>query len=60
VVIRSASESGALYGSVTPRDAAEAATAAGFTVNRGQVVLDQPIKDLGLHTVSVVLHPKFR
>ncbi|MFN3642318.1 MAG: 50S ribosomal protein L9 [Gemmobacter sp.] len=58
VIIRSASDSGALYGSVTTRDAAEAATAAGFTVNRGQVVLDKPIKDLGIHRVSVVLHPE--
>ena len=58
IVIRSASDAGALYGSVTPRDAAEAATEAGFTVNRAQVVLDKPIKDLGLHTVSVKLHPE--
>jgi len=58
VVIRSASDAGALYGSVTPRDAAEAATEAGFTVNKGQVVLDKPIKDLGIHTVSVQLHPE--
>jgi large subunit ribosomal protein L9 len=58
IVIRSASDSGALYGSVTTRDAAEAATAAGFTVNRAQIVLDKPIKDLGLHSVSVVLHPE--
>jgi large subunit ribosomal protein L9 len=58
VVIRSASDAGALYGSVTPRDAAEAATAAGFTVHRAQVVLDKPIKELGIHTVSVQLHPE--
>ncbi|MFA7433830.1 MAG: 50S ribosomal protein L9 [Gemmobacter sp.] len=58
VVIRSASDAGALYGSVTTRDAAEAATEGGFTVSRHQVVLDRPIKDLGLHTVSVVLHPE--
>jgi large subunit ribosomal protein L9 len=58
VVIRSASDAGALYGSVTPRDAADAATAAGFTVDRKQVVLTRPIKDLGLHEVSVVLHPE--
>ena len=58
IVIRSASDAGALYGSVTPRDAAEAATEAGFTVNRAQIVLDRPIKDLGLHTVSVALHPE--
>lgn len=58
VIIRSASDSGALYGSVTTRDAADAATADGFTVNRSQIVLDRPIKELGLHTVSVVLHPE--
>jgi len=58
VIIRSASDSGALYGSVTTRDAADAATADGFTVNRAQIVLDRPIKELGLHTVSVVLHPE--
>ncbi|WP_151719267.1 50S ribosomal protein L9 [Gemmobacter serpentinus] len=58
IVIRSASDAGALYGSVTTRDVAEAATEGGFTVARGQVVLDRPIKDLGLHSVSVVLHPE--
>ena len=58
VIIRSASDSGALYGSVTTRDAADAATADGFTVNRSQIVLDRPIKELGLHTVSVILHPE--
>jgi len=58
IVIRSASDAGALYGSVTPRDAAEAATAAGFSVDRKQVTLLAPIKDLGLHDVSIVLHPE--
>ncbi|MBY6081547.1 50S ribosomal protein L9 [Ruegeria arenilitoris] len=58
IVIRSASDAGALYGSVTPRDAADAATAAGFTVDKKQVVLVSPIKELGLHTVSVKLHPE--
>jgi large subunit ribosomal protein L9 len=58
IVIRSASDAGALYGSVTTRDAADAATEAGFTVNRNQIVLDRPIKDLGIHTVSAVLHPE--
>ena len=58
VIIRSASDAGALYGSVTPRDAAEAAAAAGHDVDRKQVVLGAPIKDLGLHTVLVVLHPE--
>lgn len=58
VVIRSASDSGALYGSVTTRDAADAATEAGFSVDRKQVVLRAPIKDLGMHDVHVVLHPE--
>ncbi|MGO4853192.1 50S ribosomal protein L9 [Phaeovulum sp. W22_SRMD_FR3] len=58
IVIRSASDAGALYGSVTPRDVAEAATEAGFTVDRKQVVVLLPIKELGLHDVSVVLHPE--
>jgi len=58
VIIRSASDAGALYGSVSTRDAADVATAGGFTVLRGQVVLDRPIKDLGLHSVTVVLHPE--
>ena len=58
VVIRSASDAGALYGSVTPRDAADAATSEGFTVDRKQIVLTRPIKDLGIHAVEVVLHPE--
>lgn len=58
VVIRSASDAGALYGSVTTRDAADAATEAGFTVDRRQIVLTNPIKDLGMHDVTVVLHPE--
>ena len=58
IVIRSASDAGSLYGSVTTRDAAEAATAAGYTVDKGQVVLNATIKDLGLHEVNVVLHPE--
>ncbi len=58
IVIRSASDSGALYGSVTTRDAADAATDAGFSIDRKQVALTAPIKELGLHVVSVVLHPE--
>ncbi len=58
IVIRSASDAGALYGSVTTRDAADAATEAGFTVDRKQVVLAAPIKELGLHDVIIVLHPE--
>ena len=57
-VIRSASDAGSLYGSVTTRDAAEAATTAGFTVDKKQVALDTPIKELGVHDMTVVLHPE--
>jgi large subunit ribosomal protein L9 len=58
VIIRSASDSGALYGSVTTRDVADTATESGFTIERKQIVLGNPIKELGLHTVTVVLHPE--
>jgi large subunit ribosomal protein L9 len=58
VVIRQASDGGALYGSVSTRDAAEVATEAGFKLGRGQVSLQAPIKELGLHAVTVVLHPE--
>ncbi|MBD0865712.1 MAG: 50S ribosomal protein L9 [Rhodobacteraceae bacterium] len=58
IVIRSASDTGVLYGSVTPRDAAQVATTQGFAVDKKQIVLTSPIKELGLHTVSVVLHPE--
>jgi len=58
VVIRSASDGGSLYGSVTIRDAADAATEAGFSVDRKQVALIAPIKDLGIHDVLVKLHPE--
>ncbi|MCA3595113.1 MAG: 50S ribosomal protein L9 [Methylobacterium sp.] len=57
-LIRQAGESGVLYGSVSARDIADAVTAGGFTLNRGQVALDTPIKTLGLHQVSIVLHPE--
>ncbi len=57
-MIRQAGESGVLYGSVAGRDVAEALTAAGFTVSRQQVVLNTPIKTLGIHTVPVHLHPE--
>ena len=58
VVIRSASDGGALYGSVTTRDISDAATAGGFSLDRRQVVLDHPIKDLGVHPIAIVLHPE--
>jgi len=58
IVIRSASDSGSLYGSVSTRDTAEVATAEGFTVDRKQIVMIHPIKELGVHDVSVQLHPE--
>lgn len=58
VVIRSASDGGALYGSVTPRDIADVLTASGFSVDKRQIVLSGPVKLLGLHTVTVALHPE--
>jgi large subunit ribosomal protein L9 len=58
IVIRSASDGGALYGSVTNRDIADAATEGGFSLDKRQVTLLSPIKDLGIHTVAVRLHPE--
>jgi len=58
VVIRQAGESGSLYGSVSGRDIADAATAARLTIDRQQVVLEHPIKTLGLAPVRVMLHPE--
>ena len=58
VLIRQAGESGQLYGSVSARDIAEAVTAAGFTVERRQIVLERAIKTLGMHPLRVVLHPE--
>jgi large subunit ribosomal protein L9 len=58
VLIRQAGESGQLYGSVSPRDIAEALTRSRFKVTRDQIVLNSPIKALGLHTVPVHLHPE--
>jgi large subunit ribosomal protein L9 len=57
-LIRQAGESGVLYGSVSARDLSDAITAGGFTVSRGQIALATPIKTLGMHKVSVVLHPE--
>ena len=58
VVIRSASDAGSLYGSVTASDAADVAGEGGFTIDKGQIVLDKPIKELGLHSMRVILHPE--
>lgn len=58
VMIRSAGETGQLYGSVSTRDIAEGLTAAGFSVARSQVELRAPIKTIGLHGVMIQLHPE--
>jgi large subunit ribosomal protein L9 len=60
IMLRQASDRGSLYGSVSPRDIADAITAGGFSVARTQVPIDKPIKAIGLHEVSVVLHPEVR
>ena len=57
VLLRQASDSAQLYGSVAARDIADAATESGVTITRQQVQLDRPIKTLGIHPIRVVLHP---
>jgi large subunit ribosomal protein L9 len=57
-VLRQASETGQLYGSVGARDIVEAFAAAGVKLDRQQIRLDHPIKTLGLHAVTVALHPE--
>ncbi len=58
IILRQAGEAGGLYGSVSSRDIADAASAAGLSINRQQVVLPHPIKTLGLTRVRVMLHPE--
>ena len=58
ILIRQAGETGQLYGSVSGRDVSDAVQAEGGKVDRSQVVLDKPIKTLGLHEVKVRLHPE--
>ena len=58
IVLRSAGDSGQLYGSVNARDIAAAATEAGFTIERSQVVMQRPVKVLGLHPIRIRLHPE--
>jgi len=57
-VLRQASESGQLYGSVSTRDLAQLLTDGGFSVNRNQIQLNSPIKMIGIHKVPVALHPE--
>ncbi len=58
VIVRSAGETGQLYGSVSSRDIAELVTAEGFSVNRNQIELNHPIKTIGLTNVAIALHPE--
>jgi large subunit ribosomal protein L9 len=58
ILIRQAGESGQLYGSVSGRDVADVVNAEGGKVERAMVVLDKPIKTLGLHAVKIRLHPE--
>jgi len=57
-LIRQASNVGALYGSVSARDIVEALEAEGAKVTKSQVVLDRPIKAIGMHEVKIALHPE--
>jgi len=58
IVVRSAGETGQLYGSVSTRDIADMLVGEGFTVSRNQVQLNQPIKMIGLSNVAIALHPE--
>jgi large subunit ribosomal protein L9 len=58
IIVRSAGETGQLYGSVSTRDISELLTAEGFSVSRNQVELNQPIKAIGLTNVAIALHPE--
>ncbi|MGE3364094.1 MAG: 50S ribosomal protein L9 [Rhizobiaceae bacterium] len=58
IVVRSAGETGQLYGSVSTRDIADLLTAEGFSINRNQVELNQPIKMIGLSNIAISLHPE--
>ena len=58
VIIRQSGDTGQLYGSVTTRDIASQLSGEGFSVERNQITLEMPIKNLGLHNVSVTLHPE--
>jgi len=58
VSIRQAAESGQLYGSVSSRDIAVGLTDVGFTIDKRQIVAENPIKMLGIHPIRVILHPE--
>lgn len=56
ITIRSAGETGQMYGSVSARDVSDILKEAGFKVGRNQILLNQPIKVIGLHKVAIALH----
>ncbi|EJF81616.1 RRP-L9 [Candidatus Bartonella washoeensis] len=58
IVVRSAGETGQLYGSVSTRDISEIITNEGFSISRNQIELNHPIKTIGLHTITLSLHPE--
>ncbi|MCY4250173.1 MAG: 50S ribosomal protein L9 [Rhodobacteraceae bacterium] len=58
IIIRSASETGSLYGSVSKRDIATVAAESGLSIDRKQVELDRPFKEIGIYQVKVNLHPE--
>jgi large subunit ribosomal protein L9 len=58
IVVRQAGDAGQLYGSVSARDIADGVTESGFSINRDQIKLGDPIKSIGMHTVAVMLHPE--
>ncbi len=58
ILIRQASETGVLYGSVRNKDISDALTVAGYKINRAQVKITDPVKMLGIHTVQIELHPE--
>ena len=58
IVVRQAGETGQLYGSVSTRDIADLLAAADFKVNRNDIQLNQPIKTIGVHPITIALHPE--
>jgi len=60
MLLRQAGDRGQLYGSVSTRDIATAISAGGYSIDRGQVPLDKPIKLIGLYPMAVILHPEVR
>ncbi|EJF81911.1 50S ribosomal protein L9 [Bartonella doshiae] len=58
IAVRSAGETGQLYGSVSTRDISEIITDEGFSIGRNQIELNHPIKTIGLHTITLSLHPE--